>query len=240
MVQIKSFKILQEQYWNNEIYKYISKSFTNTFIHLPSKDAYELIALTKDCFSEHQSFNWHIPLFIYTDSITPEHAINRPQQKVLDKMRRGFTNFNTTQNGRHMVHPSGFGFYFYLDDLDPNVSIYFQKKTTGTGSDRSFILVFEINNQFGGAVYINWVKNYTDKPLTYIAWGLSPDIFRAQKTETKPAQEDYDSQTILPSDVITDVDCNEMIPQDQVEYNKSSVYQRIVAFILKSVQRNKK
>ena len=178
MTDTKLFKILEEDYWKG--FQHYRDSFNDTFIYLPSKDPEELIKLTNNCFGNDtagnaQSFNWHSPLFIYTDSIVIESDYARPQQKVLDKMRRGYTAFINLETC-NTLNKSGFGFYFYLDDLHPNVNLYYQK-SNGKNCRNAFIIVFEINNKFGGAVLLQLSHN-NNTPHNFISWGLAPEILR--------------------------------------------------------------
>lgn len=177
MTDTKLFKILEEDYWKDYCwFQHYRDSFTDTFSYLPSKDPEKLIKLTNNCFGNDtggnaQSFNWYSPLFIYTDSVVIETTSGRPQQKVLDKMRRGYMQTCNSLN------KSGFGFYFYLDDLHPNVNLYFQK-SIGKNCPNAFIIVFEINNKFGGAVLLQLSRNNNVTPHNYISWELSPEILR--------------------------------------------------------------
>jgi len=182
MVYTKLFKILEENYWKDYCwFQHYKDSFTDTFIYLPSKEPEELIKLTNNCFGndtlgQTQSFNWYSPLFIHTDSIVIE--CERPNQKVLNKMRRGYTAFSNIQTF-NTLNKSGFGFYFYLDDLHQNVNLYYQK-SIGKNCPNAFIILFEINNKFGGAVLVQLSRNNNVTPHNYIAWGLSAEILRGQ------------------------------------------------------------
>lgn len=183
MAHTKSFKTLYEDYWKDHIwYQHLKESFTDSFIYLPSKDPEELIKLTDNCFGnresgDKQSFNWYSPLFIYHDSMVVEQAVSgghghtRPHQKLLDKMRRGYSSDYNCEN---------FGFYCYLDDLHPNVNLYYQTNN-GKSLRNAFMIVFEVNNTFSGAVciYLEGVPRLKVKPR-YYSWGLSPDILKGK------------------------------------------------------------
>lgn len=73
---------------------------------------------------------------------------------------------------RRGILGSSFGYYFYLDDLNSNVKVYYSpfKFIYGYG-----LIVFIINECFAGALQIILNEN---GPCTHYLIDLSPDLFR--------------------------------------------------------------
>jgi hypothetical protein len=143
------------------------KNYFNDFIEIPYKNQEEL-AKKKHLFKfRDKVINWNLPVYAVQDNLLVSPHNDIVIDKLYSKMRRG------------VFGSAHFGYYFYLDDLNFNVKVYYStpklERLRGYG-----LIIFSINERFAGAILLNLCNNNV---FEHRAYDLSPDLFRDREEQ---------------------------------------------------------
>jgi len=145
----------------------VIKNCFNDFIEIPYKNQEELAKMKHLFKHEDKVINWTLPVYAVQDSLLVHPQIVK-LDKLHSKMRRG-----------GVFGSSHFGYYFYLEDLNFNVKVYYStprlRRLRGYG-----LIIFSINERFAGAIVLTLCNNNV---FEHVAYDLSPDLLRDREEQ---------------------------------------------------------